>query len=261
MLSPDPFHPSPPPREPVFNVPAPAVALVAILVAIHAARSVLPPALDDWVIWTFGFVPARFEHSAIPGLQLDGGSGALVWTFVSYAFLHGDVTHLGFNLLWFLPFGSAVARRFGAVRLFLFLTASAIGGAVAHLATHAGEAVPMIGASAAVSGAMAAAIRFAFMRGSFLGFRSRDSEAAARVPAVPLSVAMRNPRVVTFVLVWFAMNILFGLGSVSLGGDGQSIAWQAHIGGFLVGLLLFSLFDPVPRALTPDEMGRDELTR
>ena len=103
----------------------------------------------------------------------------------------------------------------------------------------------MIGASAAVSGAMAAAARFAFERGSFLAFRSRDSDAAAMVPALPLSVALRNPRIMTFVALWFGMNILFGLGSMSLTGEAQSVAWQAHIGGFLTGLLLFSAFDPI----------------
>ena len=51
---------------------------------------------------------------------------------------------------------------------------------------------------------------------------------------------------ITFLAVWFAINLLFGLGSLSIAGYEQNIAWQAHIGGFLAGLLLFSLFDPIP---------------
>ena len=47
-------------------------------------------------------------------------------------------------------------------------------------------------------------------------------------------------------VVWFGLNLLFGLGSLSFGGAEQSVAWEAHIGGFLAGLLLFSWFDPVP---------------
>ena len=50
-----------------------------------------------------------------------------------------------------------------------------------------------------------------------------------------------------FLAVWFGVNIIFGVGSIAIGADGASVAWQAHIGGFLAGLLLFSLFDPVPR--------------
>src|ERR1700761_6593206 len=106
----------------------------------------------------------------------------------------------------------------------------------------------MIGASAAVSGAMAAAIRFAFGRGSFLHFGRRGSaESAAQVPALPLFQALRNPRVLSFLAIWFGINIVFGIGSIAVGSSAQSVAWQAHIGGFVAGLLLFSLFDPVVR--------------
>jgi membrane associated rhomboid family serine protease len=115
-----------------------------------------------------------------------------------------------------------------------------------HLVTHRGELMPMIGASAAVSGFMAGAIRFAFQRGGPLTiFRGEDSVAYA-VPAAPLLFALRDPRILVFLFAWFGLNLLFGIGSIGLPGGEQSIAWQAHIGGFVAGLLLFSLFDPVP---------------
>ena len=106
---------------------------------------------------------------------------------------------------------------------------------------------PMIGASASVSGTMAAAIRFAFVQGSFLSFSRGDADAAAKVPALSLWRALRNGRVLAFLAVWFGVNIIFGVGSIAIGIEGASVAWQAHIGGFVAGLLLFSLFDPVPR--------------
>jgi membrane associated rhomboid family serine protease len=57
---------------------------------------------------------------------------------------------------------------------------------------------------------------------------------------------LRDPRFLMFLGVWIGLNALFGLGSVSIGeAAGQEIAWQAHIGGFLAGLLLFNAFDPV----------------
>ena len=59
--------------------------------------------------------------------------------------------------------------------------------------------------------------------------------------------ALRNPRVLAFLAVWFGINIVFGIGAIAVGSAEQSVAWQAHIGGFLAGLLLFSLFDPVSR--------------
>ena len=57
--------------------------------------------------------------------------------------------------------------------------------------------------------------------------------------------------------MWFGLNLLFGLGSPTLMGAGQSVAWEAHIGGFLAGLLLFSFFDPVPRTMRGQERGED----
>ena len=235
-----------PPREPILTLPGALTAYVALLALIHVGRLLLPPDLDDLVIELFGFIPRRYDQTLL-AMPFAGGAGAKVWTFVSYSLLHANLSHIGFNVLWLLPFGSALARRFGAVRFFVFMAVTAVGGAAAHLLTHEHELAPMIGASASVSGAMAAAIRFAFVRGSFLSFNRGDADAAARVPAQPLLRALRDPRVLGFLGVWFAVNIIFGVGAIAIGAEGASVAWQAHIGGFFAGLLLFSLFDPIPR--------------
>jgi hypothetical protein len=88
----------------------------------------------------------------------------------------------------------------------------------------------------------------AFEPGGSLDMWQGNREHADHVPAAPLLAAFRNPRVVAFVGVWFALNLLFGLGSLSIAGaSNQAVAWEAHLGGFLAGLLLFSSFDPVPR--------------
>src|SRR5665213_967212 len=218
-----------------------------LLAVIHAIRMLLPLDVDDVVIQTFGFIPKRYD-STLLAITFPGGAGAKVWTFVTYSLLHANLAHIGFNVLWLLPFGSALARRFGAIRFFVFMAVTAAAGALAHLVTHDHAVAPMIGASASVSGAMAAAIRFAFVQGSFLSFSGGDADAAAKVPALSLMRALRNPRVLGFLAVWFGVNIIFGIGSISFGADGGNIAWQAHIGGFFAGLVLFSLFDPVPRA-------------
>ena len=235
-----------PPREPILTLPGALTAYVALLALIHVGRLLLPWELDDIVIQMFGFIPRRYDQTLL-AMPFPGGAGAKVWTFVSYSLLHANFSHIGFNVLWLLPFGSALARRFGAVRFFTFMAVTAVGGAAAHLITHEHELAPMIGASASVSGAMAAAIRFAFVRGSFLSFNRGDADEAARVPAQPLWRALRDPRVLGFLGVWFAVNIIFGVGAVAIGAEGASVAWQAHIGGFFTGLLLFSLFDPIPR--------------
>jgi membrane associated rhomboid family serine protease len=237
--------PPAPPREPILTLPGALTAYVLLLGVIHL-RVLLPPDLENWTIDVFGFIPKRYD-STLLAIEFPGGDGAKVWTFVTYSLLHANLSHIGFNVLWLLPFGSALARRFGAVRFFLFMAMTAAAGALAHLVTHEHAVAPMIGASASVSGTMAAAIRFAFVRGSFLSFSRGDADAAAQVPALSLMHALRDRRVLGFLGVWFGVNIIFGVGSIAIGADGASVAWQAHIGGFLAGLMLFSLFDPVPR--------------
>lgn len=234
------------PREPLLTLPSALTAYIALIAVIHL-RVLLPPELDNWTIDVFGFIPKRYD-STLLNITFPGGNGAKVWTFVTYSLLHANLSHIFFNVLWLLPFGSALARRFGAVRFYVFMAVTAAAGALAHLLTHEHAIAPMIGASASVSGTMAAAIRFAFVRGSFLSFNRGDAEVAAKVPALSLSRALRDGRVLGFLAVWFGVNIVFGVGSIAIGSDGASVAWQAHIGGFVAGLMLFSLFDPVPRA-------------
>lgn len=234
------------PREPALTLPGALTAYVLLLAIIHL-RVWLPPDLENWTIDVFGFIPKRYDATLL-AIDFPGGAGAKVWTFVTYSLLHANLSHLGFNVLWLLPFGSALVRRFGATRFFIFMAVTAAAGALAHLVTHEHAVAPMIGASASVSGTMAAAIRFAFVQGSFLSFNRGDADVAAKVPALSLTRALRNPRVLGFLGVWFGVNIIFGMGSIAIGADGASVAWQAHIGGFLAGLMLFSLFDPVPRA-------------
>jgi membrane associated rhomboid family serine protease len=182
----------------------------------------------------------------LPGAVWPGGFAADIWTFVTYAFIHGDLNHLFVNMVWLLAFGPPVARRFGVLRFLAFFALTAAAGAAVHLATHFGALAPMIGASAAISGAMAAAIRFAFQPGGPLGlWGGRDD--VYRVPAVPLMTAMRDRRVLAFMVVWFGVNTLLALGLFRMTGVEQAVAWQAHIGGFVAGLLAFPLFDPVRR--------------
>ena len=71
------------------------------------------------------------------------------------------------------------------------------------------------------------------------------------------SVALRNPRVLIFLALWFGLNLLFGIGGMGLVAEGQSVAWQAHIGGFVAGLLLFSAFDPIGRCRSVDRRCTD----
>jgi membrane associated rhomboid family serine protease len=233
----------------MFNVPPVVVATVVVLLLVHALRMlVLTEAEDQQFLLTFAFIPARYDTDLLVGGSFPGGFGADLWTFFSYAFIHADLMHIGLNLAWLLPFGTALARRFGTRRYIAFMLVVAAAGAFAHLITHPAAMAPMIGASAAISGAMAAALRFVFQKGGPLGlWRGERDGNASRAPAATLMATFRDPRFLIFLAVWLGLNALFGLGSVSIVDEGQEIAWQAHIGGFLAGLFLFNAFDPVAR--------------
>jgi membrane associated rhomboid family serine protease len=236
----------PNPSEPIFNIPAAVVATAAILVLVHAVRVVLlSDPQDVKFVLTFGFIPARYGGELALVGSLPGGFAADLWTFFTYAFIHADLTHLGINLAWLVPFASALARRFGNWRYCLFMLTAAAVGAMAHLVTHLGAIEPMVGASAAISGAMAAAMRFVFHRTGRIGF-FRESAGAWQSPAQPLGTTLRDPRFLLFLATWLGLNALFGFGTVSFGATDEAIAWQAHVGGFFAGLFLFNAFDPAP---------------
>lgn len=235
----------------MFNVPRVVVAAVAAMALVHALRAFLSPREDVRLLLRFAFIPSRYDPALLSEAAFPGGRGAEVWTFVTYAFLHGDLTHLVVNLVWLLAFGTPVARRFGPLRFVLFSAVTAAAGAAMHLATHTGASVPMVGASAAISGYMAGAIRFIFAP---VRWRVLPSGRVARdQTAAPLLVTLRDSRVLIFLGVWFGLNVLLGLGSFAILGEEQSVAWQAHIGGFLAGLLLFPVFDPVNARLPDDD--------
>ena len=75
------------------------------------------------------------------------------------------------------------------------------------------------------------------------------------MPAIPLTRVLSDARVLIFLGAWFGINLIFGLGSLSFTGNDQPVAWQAHIGGFLAGLLLFSWFDPAPKRTQYDDIA------
>ena len=277
-------------REPVLNVPLVVVATIAVLALIHGGREFLGDEAELRLVFDLAFVPARLAAAlgADPEALIEaarqgrGGAegldpaqrdllarfvlegGAKPWTLASYALLHGGWPHLILNGVWLLAFGSAVARRFGTARFLAFLVLTAIGGAAAHALAHRADIVPLIGASASVSGCMAAAIRFVFQPGGPLGGPLEGplggplgradgglAEPGYAVPAQPLREALRDGRVLGFLGAWFGINLLTGLGAAPLGITDAAIAWEAHIGGFLVGLVAFPAFERAP-ALRPD---------
>ena len=222
------------PRQPVFQAPAIVLWLIGALAAAHGLRMLVSAARSQDLIYAYGLVPARYSRVFLESHMADSGT---VWEraipFVSYMGLHSDITHLVVNCLWLLAFGPIVARRFGGGLFLVFFIVCGAAGAAAYLAFNWGSAVPVVGASGAISGLMAAAIRM------MPGNTAPWMVGAAEQPLILLF----SRQILMFSAVWGVINFLAAM--MDLGTDGQRglIAWQAHLGGFIAGLLLCGVFD------------------
>lgn len=255
----------------MFNAPAVVVALAAAFILIYAAFSWARPIVQEQIIRDFGFVPGRLTVSLWPARAIDVllranrdadaleqaramrdlrilGGGMKPWTALTYGFLHGSWMHVILNTVWLFAFGPPVARRFGTRGFLLFMAVTAVIAALAQWAATPMGFAPLIGASGAVSGLMGAVTRFMFQPGAPLGpgdFGRRME--VERIPAAPLFGVLRESRALAFLAVWFVSNFVFGAYGQAFGLSDAPVAWVAHLGGFIAGLVLFALFDRVAR--------------
>ncbi|PCJ91841.1 MAG: rhomboid family intramembrane serine protease [Hyphomicrobiales bacterium] len=235
-----------------INAPSVILWLTALFIGIHLGSLLLPSERYLELLISFSFIPARYQITEF----IPGDPYANWVTPISYAFLHGSWMHVLTNSFWMLAFGSALAWRFGTNRFLIFSALCAIAGAGAHYLAGPNSIIPTVGASAAISGHMAAVGRFAFTaQGPLSRFGRNRGADAFKSPAEPLANFFKNRSAVTFIGVWFVMNLAFGLGAGNIAGEDTMIAWQAHFGGFFAGLLLFPFLDPV-RPPTQNNTGQ-----
>ena len=193
-------------------------------------------AARDFIL-EFGLVPCRLTGACAVG------SGVLppAVTVLSSMFLHGGILHVGGNMLYLWIFGNNVEDTLGHSRFVVFYLACGIAAAAAQTALSAASAVPMIGASGAVSGVLGAYLLL-FPRANVLtvivfGFFVR----LVRIPAVVM------------LGLWFLVQFLGGLvawgGAASRGeAGGGETAWFAHVGGFGAGMALLLALRPRDRS-------------
>lgn len=205
----------------MFNVSPVVLWLVIANVATHVILSVLPDAMNLRIDYALGLVSIRFTNTAAMRLFEP-------LTLLSYQFLHGSIEHLGVNMLALLAFGVGLERWIGSWKFLGFYLLCGIGGGLAQIVAFPDSPVPLIGASGAISGCFAAIIRLmagvAQARGGPSGLR----------------------QVAIIAVVWLVSQVAFGVigPETSLG----VVAWWAHIGGFLVGLVLIGFLTPRQRA-------------
>ncbi|MBI5941537.1 MAG: rhomboid family intramembrane serine protease [Caulobacterales bacterium] len=210
---------SPPPQvvapEPVFNAPAVSIALLALLAIAYG-------------IQVFLLTPDQVEAGALSAQALAQGRW---FTLISHMFLHGNLVHILMNGGAALAFGPAVARHFGPglraglVFMLFYLVCGVVGG-LGYVALNPGGAGLVIGASGAISGLWGGAARLIGRRRGLSGLWEGPVRGQIAVVVV--------------------FNLLIGLTGFAAGG--LSIAWEAHIAGFVAGLLLIGSFTRLARA-------------
>jgi membrane associated rhomboid family serine protease len=180
--------------------------------------------------YAFGVVPAVLTGREIlpPEMALIPAAA----TILSSMFLHGGLLHLAGNMLYLWVFGNNVEDAMGHVRFFIFYVVCGAAAVFAQVLTNPGSTVPMVGASGAISGVLGAYMllypRARVLLGLPLGFLIVQ---LGRFPAVWVLAA------------WFALQLLVGsIAAARIGSGEGGIAFGAHLGGFIAGLALVTLF-------------------
>ncbi len=187
-----------------------------IIAALTALAFVLVTLFGDeqWAALTLGFIPARLS-----GLIVDWSAVPAVLTPLTATLVHSGLMHLGFNLLILLWCGTAVERVFGARGVILLYLAGAFAAALSQWAVDPHGMIPMVGASGAIS-AVIGAYSLSFGR----------AKALTRSPSVN-----RWLNALWLLAAWIVLQLMTGY---LAGTQGTLLATPAHIGGFVIGLLL-----------------------
>lgn len=193
-------------------------ALIVLNVLAFAYQWSLDASRSDALIERFGVIPAVLLHG--------GHAGSLITPLTSM-FLHGGLGHVLGNLWFLFVFGDHVEEALGHARFALFYVACGLAAAATQVAIGSTSTVPMIGASGAIAGVLGAYIVF-FPRARVLTF-------------VPVFFLLEVPAFV-YIFVWFALEVVrasFSLGASSAEGG---VAFFAHVGGFVAGVLFAGVF-------------------
>ena len=204
--------------------------VTAILIIANAAvfihQEFLAPRVADAFIMAYGLVPSRISLFMAGGHHVSAQAALL--PLLTCMFLHGGWLHIIGNM-WFLwIFGANVEDRLGSFGYLLFYVVCGLGSGVAQTAFSWGSHIPSIGASGAISGIL----------GAYLVFFPK-SKILTLIPLFVIWFTMRIPAVI-FIGLWFAVQFFSGV--VSLGSANAAnlggVAWWAHVGGFLLGVVM-----------------------
>jgi membrane associated rhomboid family serine protease len=229
-----------PARQPIFNLPAMVAVLGGFLLAVQAADSlVLNDSGREQLVTWFAFVPYRLiDPAGIPG-----GIWPMFWTPITHAFLHAGWEHVLLNTVWLAVFATPVARRYGGAKMLLLFLAGAIVGAAAFAATTLPEVQVLVGASGGVAALTGAAVRFMFQPVQVAKHPETGEIVVLGRRLATIREVLAHPTARIFTLMWIVLNGIVPLLPLFVPGMDVQIAWQAHLGGFLLGFFAVPLLE------------------
>ncbi len=196
------------------STPAITLAIIAVNVLCFLFEISQPMYLRNRFIEHYALIPDHFQLTSL----------------LTSMFLHGGWLHLIGNM-WFLwVFGSHIEDVMGSAKFLIFYLISGVASALVQTFTNLGSPIPTIGASGAIAGVM----------GAFLILYPRV-RIVTLVFIIVFITTIELPAAI-MLIYWFALQVLSGLGSLSSVSQAQGIAWFAHVGGFLAGILLVRAF-------------------
>ncbi len=186
------------------------------LIALNVLVFLLEMSAGDAFVIQWSFVPTRF---------LANPAGEFITIFTSM-FMHAGTLHIFGNMLYLYIFGDNVEDNFGPVKYLIFYLLSGIAATFAQLFFSLNSDIPNLGASGAIAGVLGAYLVM-FPRGRINVLMGRIVTKTSALVAIGL---------------WFLLQLFSGVGSIGATADTGGVAYMAHIGGFIAGLLLSYIF-------------------
>jgi membrane associated rhomboid family serine protease len=207
---------------PVINTTIIAVNILVFFIELGQGQEL------NRFIYTYGLVPARYT---VPSIAAHFTSGQQVFSFLSFMFLHGGFLHVLGNMWSLYIFGDNVEDTLGHFRYLLFYLLCGFASGASHLVLNWNSKMPTIGASGAIAGVM----------GAYMILYPK-SRILTLIPIFLFFPIIEVPALF-FLGIWFIFQFLSAAGSAGQGG----IAWWAHIGGFIFGIIFLKMLQSVKR--------------
>ena len=212
---------------PSRNYPVVTTAIIGINLLVYLMQ-LSQGGGGDRFVYIYGLVPARYVD---PRLSHYFTTGQQLFSLFSFMFLHGGFWHLLGNMWSLWIFGDNVEDRLGPLRYLVFYLACGLASGLSHLILNTGSNVPTIGASGAIAGVM----------GAYFILYPR-AKVLTLVPIIFIPLFFEIPAYF-FLGFWFLLQFL---NATAGHGTAGGIAWWAHIGGFMFGIIFLKLFQMLP---------------